>query len=384
MSVRLDRVDVRAKLKPRRDPYWHRLAEGRYLGFRKMKAGATGTWLARYYDGEKYQPKSLEAFAALLEKDRFDAAKRAAEAWFQHLNMGGSTDCVSVKTACAAYIEKLRQEKGDASADDTEGRFRRLVYDDPIGPMDLSKLAPRHFAEWKKRVLSKARHRTTRARARSTYNRDLGSFRAALNLAVDRREVVSNHAWAKELRQLKLDENESRRTLYLSRDERRKLLGNGSEEVKPLLTALAMLPLRPGEQANAKVSDFDARRGLLRVSGKTGSREVPLSGAAVEHFKACARDKLPSAWLISRLDGAKWDRFAWNKQIKHAAACAGLPAATVLYTLRHSTITDLVTGGLDLFTVAKISGTSVKMIDKHYGQLQQERAKAALETLALA
>jgi hypothetical protein len=46
-------------------------------------------------------------------------------------------------------------------------------------------------------------------------------------------------------------------------------------------------------------------------------------------------------------------------------------------------LTDLVTGGLDLLTVAKVSGTSVKMIEQHYGHLQREHAKQALAKLAL-
>ena len=63
---------------------------------------------------------------------------------------------------------------------------------------------------------------------------------------------------------------------------------------------------------------------------------------------------------------------------------AGLPVATVAYTLRHSTITDLVTGGLDMFSVAQVSGTSISMIEAHYGHLQHEHARAALERLAVA
>ena len=46
-------------------------------------------------------------------------------------------------------------------------------------------------------------------------------------------------------------------------------------------------------------------------------------------------------------------------------------------------ITDLVVNGLDLLTVAQISGTSVAMIEKHYGHLQADRAAAALAMLAL-
>jgi site-specific recombinase XerD len=92
---------------------------------------------------------------------------------------------------------------------------------------------------------------------------------------------------------------------------------------------------------------------------------------------------------VARADGGQWDRFTWRDQIKEAAKSAKLPAATCAYTLRHSTITDLVTGngkatgGLDIFTVAKISGTSVAMIEKHYGHLQRENARTALEGLAL-
>jgi site-specific recombinase XerD len=56
---------------------------------------------------------------------------------------------------------------------------------------------------------------------------------------------------------------------------------------------------------------------------------------------------------------------------------------TSAYALRHSTITDLVTGGLDLMTVAQVSGTSVVMIERHYAHLQSDRAAAALAGLVL-
>ena len=118
--------------------------------------------------------------------------------------------------------------------------------------------------------------------------------------------------------------------------------------------------------------------------GKTEPRKVPLAGAALEHFKACAKDKLPAALLISRADGSQWKKADWNDAIKDAAKKAKLPAATCAYTIRHSVITDLVTGGCDLFTVAKLAGTSVAMIQSNYGHLQHEHARAALEKLALA
>ena len=55
-----------------------------------------------------------------------------------------------------------------------------------------------------------------------------------------------------------------------------------------------------------------------------------------------------------------------------------------IYTLRHSTITDLIVEHqLDTLTVAQLSGTSLLMIEKHYGHLNQKRASEALAKLAI-
>lgn len=374
--MKLDRVEARARLKVRRDPYWQRLSEGRYVGFRRLTAATPGTWLARFYDGERYHHKPMSDFATLDPKARYDAAKGAAEEWFRHLDMGGSTKRQTVKAACEARVENRRIERSEAAAADVKGRFKRLVYDDPIARIELAKLTPRHLAEWKGRVLANGG-------TRGSYNRNATALRAALNLAYRRRDVASDHAWREELRPL---ENAARRrTLYLDGGKRRKLIENASAEARPFFVALNLLPMRPGELAALRVEHLAASQRALEIPiGKTEPRLIPLASDALAHFKACAKRKLPSAWLIARTDGSQWKKEAWRDEIKAATRKAKLPRATVAYTLRHSVITDLVTGGLDLFTVAKISGTSVLMIEKHYGHLQREHARSALEKLALA
>lgn len=62
---------------------------------------------------------------------------------------------------------------------------------------------------------------------------------------------------------------------------------------------------------------------------------------------------------------------------------AELPAGASLYTLRHSALTDMVAAGVDLLTTAKLGGTSVRMIEKHYAHLRADAAAAALEKIAL-
>jgi integrase len=375
---RIDRVDERASLKARREPYWQRISQGRFIGFRKMVRGASGTWLARFYDGERYHFHPLGDFADRAEKDRYDAAKEKADEWFSHLDLGGSTKPHSVKEACDAYLEKLKTERGEQAKKDTEGYFRRLVYSDPIARVKLSKLSKAHMAGWRARVLQ---HNSDR----SSFNRNITPLRAALNLAREEGKIATEQPWLAALRPFGgRDLGDRRRRGVLERDQRRLLVDNVSDEARPFFKALALLPMRPGEVASLRVEHLNVRDVLEIPTGKTERRIVPLSREALAHFKECARAKLPSAWLIARADGSQWKKEAWRDEVKAAAKKAKLPRATVAYTLRHSLITELVTRGFDLFTVAKISGTSVRMIEKHYGHLQQEHARKVLETLALA
>lgn len=375
--MKLDRVDHRDSLSIQREPRWQRLSQGRHIGFRRMTRGSPGNWLARFYDGEGYVYCPLGDFATLTDEERFDAAKAAAEAWFLHLDKGGAVESGTVREACTAYCAKLRQEKTEAAARDAEGSFRRLVDSDPIAKIELAKLKPAHLTAWRQRIFALG--------SKSYFNRNLTGLRAALNQAHLDGKVASDHAWLKALCPLDLDGKTGRRTLYLDRKERQAIIEKASDEFRPLLLSWTLLPLRPGDVAKCRVEHFDTKHGVLNVpSGKTESRDIPLSQSAIAHFKACAKGKLPGAWLVSRADGSQWKKEAWRDSMKEAAKAAKLPRATVAYTLRHSTITDLVSSpGSDVFTVAKLSGTSISMIERHYGHLRNEQAKAALERLAL-
>lgn len=108
---------------------------------------------------------------------------------------------------------------------------------------------------------------------------------------------------------------------------------------------------------------------------------LPAEAAAL--FAEQSKDKLPAATLFTRADGRPWDKHTWKGPIKDAVIAAKLPPETTAYTLRHSLISELVEAGLPLLTVAQISGTSVEMIERHYGHLDAARATEALAGLAL-
>jgi len=389
--MELGTVKSREKLKPQREPYWQKLAVGQHLGFRPSSAGGGGTWIARFYDPDtgKKPLQSLGAFDHLPASERFTAASKAAREWFKHLSSGGAHETITVRQACERYAEHLSRDKGEVKADEARARFRRFIDADPIASIDLPKLKKVHLLEWRHRltaapavIANRKGSKPTRKRSPATINRDMVPVRAALNLALADGHALSALAWRAALKPL---EANGRRTLYLDRPQRRALLDKLPQDVATFITALCLLPIRPGALAGLCVRDFDARQKTLRIHHDKagGGRTILLPDATAKHLRASARGKLPTAPLFARWDGKAWDKEMWKKPIKEAMRAAELPESASAYTLRHSVITDLVTEGLDLFTVAQISGTSVAMIEKHYGHLQRDRAAKALAGLSL-
>ena len=220
-------------------------------------------------------------------------------------------------------------------------------------------------------------------RSDSTLNRDMTCFRAALNLAFLDGLVTSDFAWRGKLRPIK--NADRRRELYLDREQRLKFIENAPADLAALLRGLCQLPLRPGALAQLTASDYDQQLKVLRIGhDKAGKdRRIKMPDVTAAFLDRAGKGKLPSAPLLARADGKAWNKDAWKGPVKETVLGAELPEGTTAYTLRHSVISDLVHDGLDLLTVAQISGTSVAMIERHYGHLRSEVAVTALARLAL-
>lgn len=364
----IDKARTRNALEPRREPYWGApIDRGLFLGFRKLEAGP-GTWIARAFHDDKHRYQSIGYADAVSHDD----AIKIARAWAKSLQAGIDTTKVrTVADVCREYIADRRREKGDTSADATEGHYLRYVYADAIGKVHLDRLRAAQLKEW----------RAGLRMAPATRNRVLTALRAALNYAVASRYVDGGRAI--EWRSVKIERVTSRRDLYLDRDQRHALIEALPEHVRPFVRVLSLIPLRPGALAACTVADL--QRDALRIRhDKAGAgRTIALSADASALLHRQTRGKLPKAPLIAYADGSPWTRFRWRDPIQTAAADAKLPAGTCAYTLRHSVITDMLTGGMDSLTVARIAGTSLAMIEKHYGHLLHQHAAAAMDRLAL-
>ncbi|MDO8772175.1 MAG: integrase [Burkholderiaceae bacterium] len=393
MATTINTVSARDKLKIRREPYWHRVAKGCYLGYRKMTSGPGGTWIARLLDEStgKQSYNALGDFPELPDHMRFDAAYKAADAWFKHRNEGGSAIIITVGEACQRYVDKQRNEGKEAGAKDLEMRFGRWMYPDKkLSDTPITKLTQGQVNDWRMRLtkapalLQDKTKAGTRQKSDSSINREMAVLKAALNLAVRDGYATSDAAWKYKLTPIK--NATGRRDCYLDITQRRALIASAPADLAAYLKALSLLPFRPGAMAALTAGSFDKRLSVLTVGkDKSGKdRKITLPPVTAAFFAQQVKGKLPTAPLVARADGKFWNKDSWKGPFKDSALLAKLPSSATTYALRHSVITDLIAlHKLSTMTVAQLAGTSVLMIEKHYGHLLHDHAANALALLAL-
>jgi len=376
MATKIDSKTAREALAPRREPYWHKIRVGLHLGYRRPESG-DGTWIARRTEGTAKTYGALGQFFDKPKLSAFDAAMDQARIWAGAADAGVEVQGSTVEAVCRAYVDRQRNEKGSANADDAEGRFKRLVYGKPFGRIRLDKLTTVRVRAWRDGQLPTEADDETERKAKDSINRNLATLKAALNMAAADRLVSTDAGWKTVT---KFEGVGRRRELFLSRQQRKALLGACGTGLKELVEALLLTTIRPGELAAANVNDFDKKHGVLSLrKSKAKVRVIPLSTAAVKFFTGLTRGRIGAQPLVPDAFGARWAKDYWKKPMRTACEAAGLPSNAVIYSLRHASISELLIGGMEMHTVAKIAGTSTDMIDEHYGHLCIERTRAQLD-----
>ncbi len=135
MSRAIHQGTVRARLAPRREPYWGApLEPGRFLGYRKMadqknsKTVASETWVARARTedagGQRYN-----ALGAVSDTFGYGAACKAAREWLAALDAGVvRTEEFTVLMACEEYIETGRIAPTRTEGINLRGAGRQLPH----------------------------------------------------------------------------------------------------------------------------------------------------------------------------------------------------------------------------------------------------------------
>jgi len=209
----------------------------------------------------------------------------------------------------------------------------------------------------------------------------LTMLKAALNRAFKDGEVSDDTAWRRVKPFEKVGAN---RELFLTDQQVRRLLDHTSGAFHDLVKVGILTGARYGELITAKVADFDPHEGTLKLSGKTGNRTVYLSDHTVKVLKQITADKLPKAYLMARDDGDPWGPSHQFRPMREAVKAARLPAETIYYSLRHYHVSKALKAGMPAQVVAENTGTSVRMLEKHYGKFMKSDRRAMMNGVELA
>lgn len=156
---------------------------------------------------------------------------------------------------------------------------------------------------------------------------------------------------------------------------------------RPLPHFAAATGLRPEEWAAVERPDIDRRAGVLSVSrtvgknanaspvlielGKTARslRQVPLSRRALAALDALA-PRLDTPLLFPAPAGGllNLDNFR-RRDWAPAIEASGVAKPARIYDLRSTFASRALAAGVSVFELARVMGTSVRMIEKHYGAL---------------
>ena len=142
--------------------------------------------------------------------------------------------------------------------------------------------------------------------------------------------------------------------------------------------------LRPGEWSKLERRDVDRARRVIDVRGtktRASRREVPLTTAAITAIDSLP-PRLDSPYVFAGPKRGPFDfhnfrRREWGPAIE----AAGVTRPARIYDLRSTFASNALAVGITVYELARLMGTSVSMIEAHYGALIDTARESLLERL---
>lgn len=422
-ETRIQDRAARARLDVRDHPYWRALSEGIHLGYRR--GPRKGSWVARYMPpdargyvtsalGEADDIRDADGRDILSYKQAFDETLRWVELATSGAPAEASAD-VTVAQAVAAYIAarnaRRSTQAGRAVKSDADSNLTRCVLEDTKLPLiRLADLNEGDLRAWQLRLPR---------RKPSSLQRVVNDLKAALNagyagnrrllpadlptvikygLKVDAAEMLTAQARDNQI----LSDDQVRRvvTAALALDPDFGMLVVLLAATGARFSQLARMTVRDVQWEQSRVMVPQSYKGKKRVLSYTrvavGADTLAILRPQIEGRPDAA--PLLERWRHKQVGPMEWvrvERGPWTassemlRMWKQAAADAGLPAVTIPYSLRHSSIVRGLRLGLPIRLVAAIHDTSVQMIEQHYSRwitegLDELAARAVVPIVSLA
>jgi integrase len=395
-TVRYAKIDsrtARVQLTVRPNPYWHSLARGRALGYRKGRKG--GTWLAKYRAADGARSETLLGPADdALDADTADvltfaAAQAAARDWFALLdkNAGRRPQPYTVGQALDDYLANFTGKSLQKTRYTVERHLRG-----EFGELQVTELTTERLTAFVNRIAStpsvyrankkgvrKARPlgpdaaRTQKANA----NRIFTPLRAALNRAFMMGKVPDDTAWRRVKPFAKVS---SPRIRYFTSGEIARLVGSAPDWFRPLVQAALLTGARWSELFRMQVRDVDFAAGVaLFPETKSGKpRHVYLTDEGVELFRALCGRRSPDQLIFLNQHGRPLGTSHQIRPMTETCLAAGVEQAG-FHILRHTYGSRLAMAGVPMAVIAEALGHADERITrKHYAHLAPSYVRDAV------
>jgi integrase len=330
-----------------------------------VKRGST--WAVRFYD-ESGIRRSRGGFTT----------KSEARAWVDRkvdeveaLRSGEQVAPTEIPTVSELVEQFLATHEVDPATTD-KLRYELKHITRAFGERRLDTLRTPELATWRMTLPARSRHQLFR------------STRQVLEQAVVWNLIERNPTDRIRNRRVRLDENRERR-IFEDWDEVEAVAAEMIPAHRALPIFLVGTGMRPEEALALEWRDIDKREAVASIErvhskGRTKAckksdrqrRRVPLRDVVLEALDAHPR-RLGTRLVFPAHhadDYLRLDTF-YLRHWRPALRGAGLEPRGV-YTCRHTFASWALRGGMDLFLLSKFMGTSIAMLDAHYGHLVRD------------
>jgi integrase len=378
--------DARGKLAVQGKPYFRFLAPEVHLGYRKGTKARR--WVARVYVDGRYLTKNIGHADDLVAADghttlNFGQAEAKAREWQRLLTTGSASvpGKHTAREAIDAYIAYLGDRPAAASV---KCRLAKCVPAE-LGAKHISKLTDTELRAWHQALATEPPRTSGGPREvdfsdadvvrkrKASANMLLTYLKCALNHAVATKKAARSDADAWHLVKPFKGVNAAR-VRYLSIAEGQRLVNACDPIFRPLLQAALLTGCRYAEITRLQVQDYNSDTGRLRiVKTKSGHpRHVILTDEGAAFFASVCAGRKGSDFMFTNHVGKQWQPNQQGKWMRLACKNGNVEPISI-HGMRHTYASRSIMAGADRMAIARNLGhTDTRMIDKHYGHLDED------------
>ncbi|NGX26160.1 MAG: Tyrosine recombinase XerC [Chlamydiae bacterium] len=259
-------------------------------------------------------------------------------------------------------------------------RGHLLWWQKEIGHLYLQDVRPGIIVEKKQKLLSESTSKGV-VRSKSTCNRYLATLSHLMSICEKQWEWIADHP----VKRVSREKEPRERTRFLTKEERRRLLGECKESQNPYLFTFVVLLLSTGCRYNEarclKWTDVDLFKGrvTITISKNSDMRSIPIRGLALELLKKLSSDSSSIGFVFPSVQ--KNRPLDLRRAFRTAIRKANLKSFRG-HDTRHSYATEMLAQGLSLGEIGILLGHRSVQVTKKYCHLIESRSIEAVAKMS--